>query len=68
MEKFTDFNLFYLAVKRLTITKNSVMKIQNNFMNHKSQPIKLNPEYGCELYKKLPEDGKEIFVEYKKKI
>ena len=50
------------------ITKNSVMKIQNNFMNHKSQPIKLNPEYGCELYKKLPEDGKEIFVEYRKKI
>ena len=49
------------------ITKNSVMKIQNNFMNHKSQPIKLNPEYGCELYKKLPEDGKEIFVEYRKK-
>ena len=49
------------------ITKNSVMKIQNNFMNHKSQPIKLNPEYGCELYKKLPEDGKEIFVEYIKK-
>ena len=37
-------------------------------MNHKSQPIKLNPEYGCELYKKLPEDGKEIFVEYRKKI
>ena len=26
------------------ITKNSVMKIQNQVANHKSQPVKLNPD------------------------
>ena len=33
---------FYLFVKRLMITKNSVVKIQNR-MNHESRPVKLNP-------------------------
>ena len=33
---------FYLVVKRLTITKNSVVKFQNLVMNHKSQPITSN--------------------------
>ena len=30
-------------MKRFMITENSVMKIQNHVVNHKSQPIKSNP-------------------------
>ena len=32
-------------MKKLMITKNPVVKIKNLIMNHKSQPIKLNPVY-----------------------
>ena len=35
---------FYLVMKRLMITKNSVMKIKN-LVNHESEPVKLNPVY-----------------------
>ena len=35
---------FYLVVKRLMITKNSVAKIKNLVVNHESRPVKLNPE------------------------
>ena len=34
----------FCLVKRLIITKNSVVKIQNLVMNHKLQPIKSNPD------------------------
>ena len=30
-------------MKRLMITKNLVVKIQNLIVNHESQPVKLNP-------------------------
>ena len=43
MDNSTDFNL-YLVVKRLKITKNSVVKIQNVVVNHKSRPVKSNPD------------------------
>ena len=33
---------FYLVVKRLTITRNSVVKFQNLIVNHESQPITSN--------------------------
>ena len=33
---------FYLVVKRLTITRNSVVKFQHLIMNHQSQPITSN--------------------------
>ena len=36
-------------------------------MNHESRPVNSNPEYGCELHKKLPQDGKEMLCEYRKK-
>ena len=31
---------FYLVVKRLMITKNSVVKIKNLVVNHESRPVK----------------------------
>ena len=37
-----DFYLF-IVVKKLMITKNSVVKIQNLAVNHKSRPAKSNP-------------------------
>ena len=37
------FLSFYLVVKRLMITRNLVVKIQN-LVNHESQPIKSNHE------------------------
>ena len=37
------FLSFYLAVKRLMIIKNLVVKIQNHVLNHESRPFKLNP-------------------------
>ena len=39
---FIDFLSFYFVMKRLMITKNSVVKIQNFILNQKSRPIKLN--------------------------
>ena len=33
----------YFFVKRFTITKNSVVLIQNLVVNHISQPVKWNP-------------------------
>ena len=38
------FIFFCLIVKKLMIAKNSVMKIQNLIVNHKSRPIKSNAE------------------------
>ena len=38
------FIFFCLIVKKLMIAKNSVMKIQNLIVNHKSRPSKSNPE------------------------
>ena len=35
---------FYLVVKKFVITKNSVVKIQNLVVNHKSRPVKPNPD------------------------
>ena len=35
--------IYYLVMKRTVITKNSVMKIQNLVVSHKSQRVKLNP-------------------------
>ena len=49
-------NEFCLVVKRLIITKNSVVKIQNLVMNHELQPIKSNPddtEKLCKFEEKL---------------
>ena len=40
---FHLFLSFYLVVKRLLITKNSVVKIQNLSVNHESPHIKSNP-------------------------
>ena len=34
--------IFYLVMKRLIVTKNSVVEIQNPVVNHESQPVKLN--------------------------
>ena len=34
---------FYLVVKRLMITKNSVMKIKNLVVNYESRPVKSSP-------------------------
>ena len=34
---------FYFVIKKLIIMKNSVAKIQNLVMNHKSQPSKSKP-------------------------
>ena len=36
------FFVFYLVVKRLMITKNSFVKIQNLIVNHELGPVKLN--------------------------
>ena len=36
---------FYLVVKKLMITNNSVMKIQNLVMNHKTRPVRSNPAF-----------------------
>ena len=36
--------IFYLVLKRLMITKNSVMKIQNFDVNHESRLVKSNPD------------------------
>ena len=36
---------FYLVVKRLMITKNSVVKVQKLVVNHKSQLVKSNTVY-----------------------
>ena len=33
-------------MKKVMIIKNSVVKMQTLIMNHKSQPVKLNPSYG----------------------
>ena len=35
--------IYYLVVKRLMKTKNSVVEIQNAVMNHESRPLKWNP-------------------------
>ena len=35
----------YLVVKRVMITKNSVVKVQKLVVNHKSQPVKSNTVY-----------------------
>ena len=35
--------IFIISVKRLVITKNSVVKIQNLLVNHESLPVKSNP-------------------------
>ena len=35
--------LSYLVVKRFIITENSIVKIQNVVVNHRSQPVKSNP-------------------------
>ena len=43
-------NNFYLVTKRLAVTENSVVKIQNLVMNHKSRPVKSNPGVFNELY------------------
>ena len=40
---------FYL-VKRLMITKNSDVKIQNLVVNHESRPIKSNPEMFSDVF------------------
>ena len=45
---------FYLVVKRLMITKNSVMKIQSLVENHQSRPIKLNPKVFFDCPKSPP--------------
>ena len=42
--------IFYLVVKRLVITKNSVVKTQNLLMNHKSRPVKSNPDICIYIY------------------
>ena len=34
---------FYLVMKRLVMTKNSVVKIQKLVVNHESRPVKSNP-------------------------
>ena len=41
---------FYLVVKRLMITKNSDVKIQNLVVNHESRPIKSNPEMFSDVF------------------
>ena len=49
LSNFTDLLIipiifiFYLVMKRLTRTKNSVVKIQNFVVNHESWPVKSNP-------------------------
>ena len=40
------FLSFHLVMKKVMIIKNSVVKMQTLIMNHKSQPVKLNPSYG----------------------
>ena len=35
-----SIDFFYLVTKRLMITKNSVVKIRNLVVNHKSRPVK----------------------------
>ena len=45
---FEDINQFFcknfcLVVKRFMITKNSVVEIQNLFLNYESHPFKSNP-------------------------
>ena len=41
----TDTLIIYLVVKRLIITKNSVVKIQNLIVDDESQPVKSNLAY-----------------------
>ena len=42
-EQFHRVLSFYLAMKTLMITKNSVVKIQSFAVNHESRPLKSNP-------------------------
>ena len=42
-KKVTMIFIFFIVLKRLVITKNSVVKIQNRVMNHESRPVKSNP-------------------------
>ena len=45
---------FYLVTSRLMITANVIMKIQNLVVNHKSQPVKSNPDiYAAMLHVSL---------------
>ena len=43
MSQIIDFHFFYVAVKRLLISKNLVVKIENLVMNYESRPFKSNP-------------------------
>ena len=52
--RFIDYSnafCFFLVVKRLMITKNSVVKIQNFVVNHETWPVKSNPVYLILLHK-----------------
>ena len=42
IDSSNDF-YFFIVLKRLVITKNSVVKIQNLVVNHESRPVKSNP-------------------------
>ena len=44
--------VFLSVVKRLMLTKSSIVKIQNLVVNHKSRPVKSNTGFVFILYKK----------------
>ena len=53
---------FYLVVIKFMITKNSVMKSQNLTMNHKSGPVKSNPDTSEFLLAFIDEVEKQLFI------
>ena len=58
---------FYLVVKGIMITKNSVVKIQNLAVHHESRPVKWNPEMVGLLDASLPIWVPKLNVQIKQK-